>query len=103
MFRRYTLIALGWAALLTLVVLGPTLYAAAVPVPGMRFSGTLEFFFFDANSYLAWIEQGREGWFLFADRYTTEPTAHCFFHPVFLALGTLVRVTGLPTLAIWVG
>jgi hypothetical protein len=100
--RRETTLAAAWSVLLTAIVLGPTLYAALVGAPGMHFTGSLEFFFYDTNTYIAWIQQGREGWFYFMDRYTTEPTSRCFFHPVFLALGWLVRVTGLPIVGVWV-
>jgi hypothetical protein len=102
MLRRESALAVCWSFLLPAIVLGPTLYATLIGVPDMRFTGNLEFFAYDTNTYLAWIEQGREGWFLFMDRYTTEPTSHCFFHPVFLALGWLIRVTGLPVLGVWV-
>jgi hypothetical protein len=101
--RRETLLAACWSLLLPAIVLGPTLYATVIGAPGMRFTGNLEFFAYDTNTYLAWIEQGREGWFYFMDRYTTETTSHCFFHPVFLGLGWLIRATGLPLLGVWIG
>jgi hypothetical protein len=71
-------------------------------VPGKQFTGSVEFFYYDSNTYLAWIQQGIEGWWLFKDLYTTETAGRFIFHPVFLAVGLLVRVTGLPLMAAWV-
>jgi hypothetical protein len=102
MFERDTLIAGAWAVVMTAIVSGPVVYAALAPPPGTQFSGSVEFYAYDSNTYLAWIRQASEGWWLLVDRYTTEPTGRCFFHPVFLALGLLVRLTGLPILAVWV-
>jgi hypothetical protein len=96
------MVAAAWALLLTAIVLGPIVYGAFADAPGSQFTGSVEFYSYDSNTYMAWIRQASEGWWLLVDRYTTEPTGRCFFHPVFLALGLVVRLTGLPILTVWV-
>ena len=49
----------------------------------MRFTGSLEYYFyFDANTYLAWMRQAADGHLLFANPFTTEATGRHLFHPL---------------------
>lgn len=55
----------------------------------------------DINSYFTWIKQASDGNWLFNLKYTAEPTARVVFHPLFLAMGFLVRI-GVPLTAVWI-
>jgi hypothetical protein len=55
---------------------------------------------FDFNTYLTWMEQGKLGHALFKDKYTTEQNPRTLFHPLFLFLGLVSRLTGLPLRAV---
>ncbi len=55
----------------------------------------------DTNSYFTWIRQASDGDWLFNLKYTAEPTPRLVFHPLFLAMGLLVRI-GIPLTAVWV-
>lgn len=101
MIRRDVPLAAAWALLLTTLILSPQLYSLLVGVPDSVFTGNLVFFSGDTNSYLSWVRQGAEGNLFFADRYTTETTGQCFFHPVFLVIGTIERVTGADARVLW--
>jgi hypothetical protein len=48
----------------------------------------------DVHAYLSWIRQGREGKVLFENLFTPRQETRVF-HPFFLALGGLSRITGL--------
>jgi hypothetical protein len=102
MIRRDLVAAAVWTLLLTTFVVSPQLYAHLVGIPGSVFSGNLIYFSGDTNSYLSWVRQGAEGSVYFVDRYTTETTARCFVHPVFLLLGTIQRLGGWAPQSVWV-
>lgn len=55
----------------------------------------------DINSYFTWIRQASDGDWLFNLKYTSEPTPRVVFHPLFLAMGLLIRI-GIPLTAVWV-
>jgi hypothetical protein len=91
----------GWAAFIVALAAIPILHGYAGAPPGTRFSGFIGQFRNDYNSYLAWIRQAYDGYPTFRILFTTEPHARWFFHPLFWAMGTLARVTGLPMLTVW--
>jgi len=55
---------------------------------------------FDFNTYLTWMEQGKLGHALFKDKYTTEQNSRTLFHPLFLLLGLISKITGFSLRAI---
>jgi len=91
-----TALLLGLA--LALVTLIPYLVAAADQAPGRVFMG---FFYLgdDANTYLAKMQQGWEGSWLWHNRYSTEPSPGIYFFIFWLALGHLASLLSLSLLA----
>ncbi|HEX2980539.1 MAG TPA: hypothetical protein VHO48_09770 [Anaerolineaceae bacterium] len=87
------------AVLLILLVTAPYLYAATQGGEETVFGGFL-FNPRDGNSYLAKMQQGREGSWTFKLPFTAEPGQGVFLFVFYLALGHLGRFTGLPL--IWV-
>ena len=60
--------------------------------PGQSFQ---VLFLDDEYSYFAFIEQARQGSFLFKNLYTSMPNAQVLFFPIFLVLGFIERLTNL--------
>jgi hypothetical protein len=94
---RYVLVA---ALLLPLATLAPYLY-------GLRVAAQRDLWFtwihslnpWDPYTYLAWIEQARQGRLLFRQLFTPEPSGAVLFHPLFLAIGWAARASGVSSLA----
>jgi hypothetical protein len=55
----------------------------------------------DPYAYLSWVEQARQGAPLFRVLFTEEPSRPLLFHPLFLAMGLVARITGLAPIAIY--
>lgn len=47
----------------------------------------------DMYQYLSWVRQAADGKWLLKDLYTTEPHSPALFHPLFLLMGVLARIT----------
>jgi len=89
--------ALGWSLFVLLLSSLPYLYGFALSTPANVFGGFvigLE----DGNSYLAKMEEGRAGHWLFYLAYTPEPHAGALFFLYYLGLGQLSRLLGLEPL-----
>lgn len=78
---------------LALIVLAalPELVGRILAAP----SGTLPFFGSDAGVYYSYIEQVRQGHWLFRDVFTNDPQPHHFLNVSWLAVGLLARLTQL--------
>lgn len=55
----------------------------------------------DPYAYLSWVEQARQGAPLFRVLFTEEPSRPLLFHPLFLAMGLVARITALPPIAVY--
>lgn len=91
--------AVGWSVTVMLLSCLPYLIAAATAPPGWQFAGILVNPY-DGNSYLAKIQQGMAGDWLFHLTYTPEPHEGAFIFTFYLALGHVAALLGLPP--IWV-
>lgn len=76
----------------------PYLYAAFHHPTNKIFTGIHNINPGDTYSYVAWIEQAKEGESLFQDLYTTEKQEVLLFHPVFFSLGLLARIFHLTSI-----
>lgn len=87
-------------SLIAMVIISlPYIYGAMRSHPG-SFTGVHRINQGDTYSYLAWIEQGRQGHILFAPLYTTENNGPRLFHPIFLVIGLVAKIISLPNI-IW--
>lgn len=97
---------LVWAGLLALGAVTfstlPYLLAWWLTPPGYVFSGVLANPI-DAFSYLAKIREAAEGAWLLHLPYTAEPHRGALVYPQYVALGKLVAVTGIPSIAAYQG
>jgi len=89
---------LGFALLLAAISLVPYLLAYLWTPPGRQFAG---FFFIadDATTYLAKMQQGAEGSWLWNDPYTSEPHHGVFLFGFYLLWGHLAVLLHLPLIA----
>ena len=94
-FSKEWLFVVIWSVLVVFIANIPYIYGYILSSPERMFMGDARSFF-DTNTYLAWIHQAEDGHILFKNIYTTEPHSRIFFHPFFLLLGNIARVTGLP-------
>ncbi len=83
-----------WAIAIVAVISLPHLYGAALSSPEAQFSGFVVGVE-DGNSYLAKMEQGRAGYWLFRLTYTSEEHPRALFFSYYLLLGHLAQITGL--------
>ncbi len=91
--------ASGWSIAILLLSCLPYIIAARIAPEGWQFAGILVNPF-DAHSYMAKMQQGVEGNWLFHLTYTPEPHEGAFIFTFYLALGHLAALTGLPL--IWI-
>lgn len=97
---REWLIAALLAVCLVLLVQLPYLLAVMIPAPGLVFAGVImnpE----DSNSYLAKMEQGYEGEWLYHIPYTVEEHAPAFLGGFYIAWGHLARGLNLSVMQMW--
>jgi len=87
--------ATGWAVALVLLSGLPYLLAALAAPAGWHFAGLLTNPL-DGHSYMAKMQQGAAGNWLFHLAYTPEPHPSAFIFTFYLALGHLAALTGLP-------
>lgn len=87
-----------WLALSAATTL-PYVVAALRAPSGHVFSGVLTAYD-DTFSYLAWMKQSANGYWLMCDLYTSEPQACEFFLPLWTLLGLISRIAGAPP--VWV-
>lgn len=90
-----------WSAFIITLILLPHLYGYIVSPQGKQFTNLISAYPEDTNSYFAWINQAKEGHFLFEDIYTTESHERSFFHPVFLVIGFASKLFHIPTIILW--
>lgn len=82
---------------LTLTIV-PYIYGYLISPPDKVFTGERINNVPDTNSYLAWIQQGRDGKLLFKQLNSSEAQPNVFFHPVFLLIGYVARWSNLPNI-----
>ncbi|MCB0156248.1 MAG: hypothetical protein KDF65_15740 [Anaerolineae bacterium] len=92
--------ALGWALVLLLLSCLPYLIALFAAPEGWHFAGFLVNPL-DGHSYLAKMQQGAAGNWLFHLTYTPETHQGAFIFVFYLALGHLARLTGLPLIVMF--
>lgn len=92
--------ALGWALVLLLLSCLPYLIALFAAPAGWHFAGFLANPL-DGHSYLAKMQQGAAGNWLFQFTYTPETHTGAFIFVFYLALGHLARLTGLPLIVMF--
>ncbi len=86
--------AAGWSLVVVLLSCLPYFIAAVTAPEGWQFAGILVNPY-DGNSYLAKIQQGMAGKWLFHLAYTPEPHQGAFIFTFYLALGHLAALLGL--------
>ncbi|MCB0211437.1 MAG: hypothetical protein KDJ52_19010 [Anaerolineae bacterium] len=89
-----------WTVLIVAVSALPLLIAWAMTPPGWNFTGILVNPL-DGHSYLAKMEQGATGHWLFHLTYTPEPHAGAFLFTFYVGLGHVARLTGLPLVVVF--
>lgn len=92
--------AFGWAIAMTLLSCIPYIIAAVNAPDGWQFAGILVNPL-DGHSYMAKMQQGVQGEWLFHLTYTPEPHDGAFIFTFYLALGHVARLTGLPNIVIF--
>ena len=95
--RKEWLWAACWAAGVLLITSLPYLYGAAISTPAGQFGGFVVGVE-DGNSYLAKMQEGRAGDWLFHLAYTPESHRGAFFYIYYLLLGKLSGLAGLTPL-----
>jgi hypothetical protein len=92
-----------WALTVSFMVLGlttlPYLLAWMLTPPGHHFTGLLPYLA-DGNTYLAKMEQGRRGAWLYTLAYSPEPHDGAFVWGLFLLLGKLAGLLHLPNIIV---
>lgn len=58
-------------------------------------------FYLDHNAYFSWFVQVEQGNYLFSLFNTIEASKPIFFHPIFLIMGILHSLIGVPVLLVW--
>ena len=86
--RREWLWAAVWSLIILVVACLPYLYGAAISTPTDPFSGFV-IGIEDGNSYLAKMQEGRSGYWLFQLAYTPEPHPGELFFIFYILLGKL--------------
>jgi hypothetical protein len=97
---RHLLAASAVAVAVVVLTLIPYGLGYVLARPGLEFTGSLmnpE----DTNSYLAKMEQGYEGAWLYSIPFTSEPHSPAFIGGFYLFLGHAARVFGLSTIQMW--
>jgi hypothetical protein len=92
--RHEWLWAAVWSVIITILAVSPYLYGGVISSPTRQFSGftiALE----DGNSYLAKMQEGRSGYWLFQLAYTPEPHRGELFFSYYILLGKLARLFNL--------
>jgi hypothetical protein len=94
-----------WKWVLSLSVLAifitslPLVVGWLLSSPDLQFIGLLNFHE-DAHTYITWMKQAQEGYFLFEEKYTTEQHPRNIFLLYFLITGLLSRITQIPLIVI---
>jgi len=92
--------AIGWSIAVLALSCAPYFVAILTTPEGWHFAGFLVNPL-DGHSYLAKMQQGEAGKWLFHLTYTPEPHAGSFIFTFYLALGHLAALTGLPKILIF--
>jgi len=92
--------AIGWSITILLISCIPYIIAALSAPKGWQFAGFLVNPL-DGHSYLAKMQQGQAGHWLFHLTYSPEPHEGAFIFTFYLALGHLAAATGLPKIFIF--
>jgi len=92
--------AVGWSVGVLALSCLPYLFATLTAPEGWQFVGFLVNPL-DGNSYLAKMEQGRAGNWLFHLTYSPEPHRGAFIFTFYLALGHVSKLTGLSNIIIF--
>ncbi len=92
--RREWRWAIGWSITVLFISCLPYLIATTTAPEGWQFAGILSNPL-DGNSYLAKIQQGIDGAWLFHLTYTSEPHTGTLIYPLYLGLGHLAALLHL--------
>jgi hypothetical protein len=92
--------AAAWSTAILILSCLPYLIAAWIAPEGWQFAGILVNPL-DGQSYMAKMQQGAAGRWLFHLTYTPEPHDGAFIFTFYLALGHLAALTGLPKILIF--
>jgi hypothetical protein len=99
--RRDLLLLVALATALAAVGTVPYLYGYLRACPGTQFVGLVGKGVDGINSYLMFVRQASDGWWLFQNLMTPQPTPRLYFNPEWLALGLVGRMTGLSLLGLF--
>ena len=91
---------LAWSMVILIVTNLPYLYGALVSTSNRQFSGFV-IGVEDGNSYLAKMQQGRSGYWLFRLTYTPEVHQGELFFLFYILLGKLAGLTGLSNILVF--
>jgi len=94
---RWALVGVGLVAIVACL---PYVYAQLAAPPGQTFGGFL-INVQDGNSYLAKMRQGYEGEWLYRLAFSPEDQRGILVFTLYLGLGQLARLTGLPMMALY--
>ena len=98
--RRFFYSGLG--ALTLLLASVPYLWGWLITPPGQVYTG-FSFNVDDTAVYFSWMRQIEDGRFFLRNQFTTEPQRGVLFNLFFWLLGSVVRVTHLPMIAVYQG
>lgn len=99
--RRELLFVVIWCCFCIGLVLLPYFLGVISTPPGKQFTYITTAPYQDTNSYFTWIRQAQGGHFFFQDQYTSEFSARYIFHPIFLLVGLVAKLTFIPVIYIW--
>jgi len=92
--------AIAWAIIILIITSLPYLYGAMISTPTNQFGGFV-IGVEDGHSYLAKMQQGRAGYWLFRLAYTPEPHRPEPFYLFYILLGKLAGLTSLPNMVVF--
>ncbi|MFH1207041.1 MAG: hypothetical protein V1668_00340 [Patescibacteria group bacterium] len=99
--HRELLFVVIWCCFCIGIVLLPYFLGVLATPSGKQFTYITTASYQDTNSYFTWVRQAQEGHFFFQDQYTSEFSARYLFHPIFLLVGLVVKLTLIPVIFIW--
>ncbi|GAB4264389.1 MAG: hypothetical protein Kow0080_03380 [Candidatus Promineifilaceae bacterium] len=98
-FRKEWLVVTGVAVIVAALFVLPYWLGHVRARPGEMFTGLL--INLEDGSYLSAIEQGRQGAWVYENRFTLEPHHPVFIQGYYLALGHVARLLGVTAVTMW--
>ena len=88
---------LVWLCIIVIVVTaGPYLFGYLRTPSGTTYTGIHALTPGDSNVYYSYLEQVKQGHYLFQDLYTSETQAYPYFQPFWFLVGTFAKIFSLP-------